>query len=45
MKFYTSQGPNPTVVRFFILEKQLPADLIEPVEVDVVKGEIDNRRT
>lgn len=39
MKLYISLGPNPTVVRFFILEKQLPSDLIEPVEINVVKGE------
>lgn len=39
MKLYISQGPNPTAVRFFVLEKQLPVDLIQPVEVDVVKGE------
>ena len=40
MKLYTSQGgPNPTVVRFFMLEKQLPTDLMEQVELNVIKGE------
>jgi glutathione S-transferase len=39
MKLYTSLGPNPMVVEFFILEKKLPPDLIQPVEVDIVRGE------